>query len=269
MISYLAVASIVWMAQLSGIAQADGDPVPACTDDATLLNVHQFCHYSGQEVQALFAQPDAGVSYRIRPMCVETQNVQPTCLNQQTCTAPPDTYKYMVLRSEQGGPFEPWGTVCLAADDADGLGAITPARVGREMRNLAWPQADLVIEPPDGRTLINLPTNFHTTNTSPTSQTITLLGQQVEIEASPVEYLWRFGDGTEQSGPDPGAAYPDLRVTHTYTQAGVTVSPSVDVTYEGRYRVEGGTWIPIPDILTVTGDPATLQVLSATPHLVG
>ena len=38
---------------------------------------------------------------------------------------------------------------------------------------------------------------------------------------------------------------------------------------QGRYRVDGGDWVPIPDTLTVAGTPVDLQVLSATPHLVG
>jgi hypothetical protein len=43
----------------------------------------------------------------------------------------------------------------------------------------------------------------------------------------------------------------------------------VDVTYQGRYRVDDGPWQDIPETLTVDGTPASLQVLSATPHLVG
>ena len=137
------------------------------------------------------------------------------------------------------------------------------------MQKLAWPEAELVIQPPDGRTLVNLETNFLTTTTEPTTQSIQLLGHGVEIEATPVNYLWHFGDGASQEGSDPGAEYPDLRITHVYVKAGVTVSPSVDVTYQGRYRVDGGDWVPIPDTLTVAGTPVDLQVLSATPHLVG
>ena len=114
----------------------------------------------------------------------------------------------------------------------------------------------MVIQPPDGRTLVNFETNFLTTTTEPTSQTVQLLGHGVEIEATPVNYLWHFGDGTSQEGSDPGAEYPDLRITHVYEKAGVTVSPSVDVTYQGRYRVDGGGWVPIPDTLTVAGTPA-------------
>ena len=75
----------------------------------------------------------------------------------------------------------------------------------------------------------------------------------MDIEATPVTYTWHFGDGTEESGSDPGAAYPDLRVTHVYDEAGVTVSPSVDVTYHGRFRVDGGAWTDIPEELTVAG----------------
>ena len=46
-----------------------------------------------------------------------------------------------------------------------------------------------------GRTLINFDTNFYTTNTHPTTQTVTLIGQQVTIEATPTEYTWHFGSG--------------------------------------------------------------------------
>jgi hypothetical protein len=127
----------------------------------------------------------------------------------------------------------------------------------------------MVIQPPDGRTLVNLETNFLTTTTKPTTQSIRLLGHGVDIEATPVDYLWHFGDGSTQEGSDPGAEYPDLRITHVYAEAGVTVNPSVDVTYQGRYRVDGGNWVPIPDTLTVAGTPVDLLVLSATPHLVG
>jgi hypothetical protein len=139
----------------------------------------------------------------------------------------------------------------------------------KRMKTIDWPSADLVIQPPDGRTLVNLPTNFLTTTTESTSQTVSLLGQTVEIEATPVNYTWHFGDGASQEGADPGAEYPDLRITHTYVEANVTMTPSVDVTYHGRYRVNDGPWQDIPDTLTVDGSPVDLEVLSATPHLVG
>jgi hypothetical protein len=137
------------------------------------------------------------------------------------------------------------------------------------MKKLDWPSAELMIQPPNGKTLVNLATNFFTATMHPTARTITLLGQQVEITAKPVSYTWHFGDGTILETDGPGREYPDMDISHVYLEAGVTLSPSVDVTYEGSYRVNGGDPTPIPETLTVPGDPVTLAVLSATPHLVG
>jgi hypothetical protein len=93
----------------------------------------------------------------------------------------------------------------------------------------------------------------------------------VTIEATPTQYVWHFGSGSDdgdRATTDPGAAYPDLRVTYRYLHVG-DVSPSVDTTYSGRYRVGNGPWRQIPATLTVPGAPVALQVVSATPHLVG
>jgi hypothetical protein len=125
------------------------------------------------------------------------------------------------------------------------------------------------VQPPHGRTLVNFATNFYTTNTRPTTQTVTLLGQRVTVRGAPIAYTWHFDqDGAELRTSEPGAAYPDLQVTYRYLEAG-TVHPSVDTTYAGRYRVNGGAWQTIPDTLTVPGQPVELKVLTATPHLVG
>jgi hypothetical protein len=250
-------------------SSAIADDVPACSTDVDLYTEHQFCFYSGDQFHVLVTTQEEGVSYSIKPMCVETQDVAGGCVNQQRCDDPPDTWKFMVFKSSPGLPNVPWGTVCLDNDTAIEFDVITPGKVFQEMQKLDWPEAELVIQPPDGRTLVNFETNFLTTTTEPTSQTVRLLGLDVEIEATPVSYLWHFGDGTSQEGSDPGAEYPDLRITHIYENAGVTMNPSVDVTYQGRYRVNGGDWVPIPDTLTVAGTPVDLQVLSATPHLVG
>ena len=57
---------------------------------------------------------------------------------------------------------------------------------------------------------------------------------------------------------------------HVYTDAGVKVRPSVDVTYSGRTASRAsGQWFPIPATLTVEGDPVALEVVSARVQLVG
>ena len=84
--------------------------------------------------------------------------------------------------------FEPVASTCLGSGDAGEFDVITPGKVLAEMKKLDWPEAELTIQPPDGKTLVNLhdqlllrPPKHHA------PKTITLLGQQVAITATPVE----------------------------------------------------------------------------------
>jgi hypothetical protein len=61
----------------------------------------------------------------------------------------------------------------------------------------------------------------------------------------------------------------DELITHEYLDADVTVSPSVDVTYSGRYRVGDSPWIPIDQTLTLPGPVVDLEIIEARVHLVG
>jgi PKD domain-containing protein len=191
------------------------------------------------------------------------------CLNPRQCMAPAGTILYWIARSNDGGATWFWhARTCLNDDERDSLQVVSWRQVWMSMKKLRWPEANLTIQPPGGRTLVNFETNFLTNTTQATVQTVTLLGRRVEIEATPVDYTWHFGDGGTQSGPDPGAGYPDLRITHVYREA-AEVTPSVDVTYHGRFRVNDAAWQDIPEELTVQGSPVALEVLTATPRLVG
>ncbi|QCC78267.1 hypothetical protein [Nocardioides daphniae] len=120
--------------------------------------------------------------------------------------------------------------VCL--ESADELQTISAADVAREFKRLTWPAARMTIQPPDGETLVNLPTIFFTNDTSTQTQTVTLLGQTVEIEATPAEWTWHWAtpgdDGTPDdrqpfTTADPGSPHPNATVTHAYTRADATV----------------------------------------------
>jgi hypothetical protein len=143
----------------------------------------------------------------------------------------------------------------------------TPALIARAFRRLPLPAAKLVIQPPNGRTLVNFETNFYTEQGEFT-RTVTLLGQQVALRIWPASFGWRFGDGESDQTTSPGAAYPDLEITHEYLEKG-QVSPSVDTTYAAQFRVGGGPWRDVAGTVTVPGTPQQLRVVEARPVLVG
>ncbi|MEN8674940.1 hypothetical protein [Nocardioides sp.] len=159
------------------------------------------------------------------------------------------------------------GQTCVTEQEAAEQEQVTPGRVLRAFRRLSWPRSELVIQPPGGTTLVNLPTIFYTDNTAPSRQRVTLLRQGVLIEATPTTYTWHYGDGTSTSTPTAGTPYPAFDITHEYGTVD-TFAPRLDTTYTGRYRLEGGPWIAIPETLTVTGASQRLQTVEALPTLV-
>ena len=145
----------------------------------------------------------------------------------------------------------------------------TLADIRHAFAELPLPAAPLVIQPPDGVTLVNFDTNFYTPSPHPLTRTVTLLGQQVTIRATPASYTWTYGDGASATTSDPGAPYPDLRVTHRYAREGA-FRPRLATTYEGAYRLgAAGPWRPIPGTVTIAGALHRLRAVEATPVLVG
>jgi hypothetical protein len=157
-------------------------------------------------------------------------------------------------------------TFCdIPPEDAEEL--VTPGLVAAALARLPLPPSDLQVQPANGRTLVNFETNFYT-DAAPFDRTVTLLGQRVDLHIVPSGFGWRFGDGEALTTADAGAPYPDLRITHSYQRKG-GVTPAVDTTYTATYRVNGGPWADVPGSVTVPGVPVGLQVLTATPVLVG
>ncbi|MBO0844253.1 MAG: hypothetical protein J2P22_02405 [Nocardioides sp.] len=259
------VVALVILLRFEGPATAEG--AGDCGASGGLTGVAVGCLKSGDETNAYIAG-HSDHSYSIRPACEIGGLV--LCDQPAQChVGDHDGWLYNVYQDDSTEPLD-W-QACLTKQEAQRLGGLTPGMVEHAFQRLAWPASPIVVQPPKGRTLVNFDTNFYTTNTHPTTQTVTLIGQQVTIEATPVGYTWHFGanaSDADLSTSDPGAAYPDLRVTYRYTRIG-EVHPSVDTTYAGRYRVGNGRWQSIPATLTVPGEADDLQVVSATPHLVG
>ena len=135
------------------------------------------------------------------------------------------------------------------------------------LRQLGLPALTARTQPRD-KTLINFATIFYT-EPQPFARTITLLGQQVQVEANPSSYLWHHGDGTTAATTGPGAPYPAKDITHEYSDAHVTVATSVDVTYAARFKVVGGDWQDINETVTINGPPTALRISEASAVLSG
>jgi hypothetical protein len=58
-----------------------------------------------------------------------------------------------------------------------------------------------------------------------------------------------------------------MDVTHQYLSPADDVQARVDVTYQVRYRVDGGPWQTIGETLVATGPAAVLDVKDAAPVL--
>lgn len=144
---------------------------------------------------------------------------------------------------------------------------ITNAMVARAFQRIPLPPSRLVVQPPGGETLVNFATNFYTV-AEPFERSVTLVGQRVDLRIRPSGFGWSFGDGTRVRTSGPGAAYPDLEVTHEYRRAG-RVGASVDTTYSAEFRVNGGAWAPVTGTVTMAGAPVGLRVRTASPTLVG
>jgi hypothetical protein len=147
------------------------------------------------------------------------------------------------------------------------LPQVTPGLVLTAFREIGLPALEARTQPED-KTLVNFATIFYTAP-QPFTRTVTLLGRQVQVTATPSVFIWHYGDGTTATTATPGAPYPAKHVTHDYVDAHVTVRTSVDVTYSGRFRVDGGPWQTIPGTVTITGPTAPLRVSEATPLLSG
>ena len=261
----VAIASVV---VLAGLLVVTCPPSGAgCDENVSIRQVHGKCRSESFKLARRIITSGDGHTYTLKMICPgERVGCNPP--SEDVCRPP--HRQYWLLRD--GEAFR-W--LCLSPSEASELFDVSPGQVLREFKRLRWPSAELIIQPPDHRTMVNLKTLFSTTLAESRTQTVTLLGQRVTIEATPTSYVWHSdvaGDAWETT--DPGQPYqpgdnPEQLNHYVYLDADVTVHPSVDVVYSGRYRVGNGAWQDIPETLTVAGDTQSLEVTQAAPVLNG
>lgn len=160
---------------------------------------------------------------------------------------------------------------CPSAPSAERKPQLTVEMIANGFRTLPMPAAPLVIQPPNGKTLVNFRTVFYTTQ-QPFDRSIRLLGHRVDFRIKPSEYTFLFGDGHWLTTHEPGKPFTtvealDGNITHKYLTKG-TFHPSLNTTYGADFRVDGGAWRPVNGTVTIEGPKLALETLTATPVLV-
>ncbi|MGW7686497.1 PKD domain-containing protein [Kribbella sp. NPDC054772] len=136
-----------------------------------------------------------------------------------------------------------------------------------ETKNILFPGLSVKVQP-TGRTLVNLDTIVYTDESRVSTTTVTLLGFPVVVEATPISYTWRFGDGSPALiTSTPGKPYPSKEITHKYMKRGA-VNLTLTTNYAARYNVANTGWQYVNGTVAITGPATALQVREAVPVLV-
>jgi hypothetical protein len=171
-----------------------------------------------------------------------------------------------------GAMWESVGFTCLASLVPGANNVLTMQMILDQFHKTKFAKPTASIRPVGLKTLVNLPTYYEltwpTTGFEPGEADATILvGRRVEIEPAFVSATYIYGDG-ESSGPVDsfGGPHPTGDVVHTYRKK-MTAPVQINATYSGRFRVDGGAWITIPDTVTIEGTPANLTVAEAKARL--
>jgi hypothetical protein len=126
----------------------------------------------------------------------------------------------------------------------------------------------ITVQPNTGWVLTTVPTVVYV-DRAPRTMTTTLLGHPVRIRATPSAYSWTWGDGASTVTSQPGAAYPNQTVAHTYMHREGPVTIRLTTSWTGSYSVDGGaTWRSAPGTAHTTSTPVTVTVYDPHGHRV-
>ncbi|MFK5583869.1 hypothetical protein [Serinicoccus sp. LYQ131] len=180
---------------------------------------------------------------------------------------------------DDSGPTSDWQelaptcfTDSVPARSGEPAEELTEAMIVEQFHRTAFALPQTVIQPPDGRTLVNLPVYFELEwpeeGYAPQDiDTTTIVGHEVRIRPTLIGATYVTGDGGS-IGPTTslGGPYPDGDITHDYTAA-ADIAPYISVEYGGEVSVDGGSWTTIPSSAVIDGPSSPLQVLTSRNRL--
>ncbi len=286
----LACASALWIVCVTpAVAQGETDGPGAVAGDVDTRNA--WIRLTEEDLRTLpsVAQGSDGAAgryeYRFQMACsgtINDPNRTALCAEAVRACLPLPGPMHWVLRrllSADGQPVSAWQIVGRTCAPASALGVrptVTLADVQRAFASVPWARLSTGMQPPNNLTLVTVPVFYEVQwaaeGISPGEVVAVdparMLGYHVDIRPVLVGYTYRFGDGSV-FGPtlDVGGRYPDGGVTHAYAAAG-SYAVRVDATLGAEFRIEGGSWARIPDVVTVPGVPTSMTVKTARAVLV-
>lgn len=82
---------------------------------------------------------------------------------------------------------------------------------------------------------------------------VEMFGQPVRVRATPVKYVWDFGDGTVLATSFPGRPHPSRDVSMRYVGQG-WYEVSLVTVFSGEFSVAGGPWQPVQGTVEVASE---------------
>lgn len=265
--------AVLGISSVPSVAAA-ADPAIPCPAPATGAGANEFqaetsCVAVGDDGSVQGTASD-GSTFTLKPICekdygsVNPQNFA-GCSGQLECGT--NGIIYLVTINRPDGTVESYNQCFDTPRRRPG-----PDEVAREFRQVPVARSVVTVQPPGGRTLVNLPTVLSTTAEPFTARRV-IRGYEVVFTIAAEKFAWRHGDGTSQSTSDPGRPWqrgdePTELVNHVYSQTANRLGVSVDVTWGATWSLDGVDQGPVQGTVTTTGDPVRLDVVEAAPQLV-
>jgi hypothetical protein len=90
---------------------------------------------------------------------------------------------------------------------------------------------------PSFQPLVNVPVYFWCDLPGIFTTKVKIIGETIDVVMRP-GFTWSYGDGSFESTTDPGQAYPDGKITHTYSKAG-TYLVTLITSWNGTFAHNG------------------------------
>lgn len=172
-----------------------------------------------------------------------------------------------------GDPPPPTGTT--PAGTAEAPPRVTPAMVLTAFEEVPLPASEILIQPTEGETIVNNPTNL-ATNADAFDETVSFFGGRITVvlHITPSTFTWQHGDGSTQTTDWPGRLVEKFTtdtaglVVHEYTRRAKDMPVSVDTTWSATWSLNGNDMGEVPGTVTIEGDSTPLDALEAPPVLV-